>query len=413
MEPGSVVVTVGDELLAGRTVDTNGAWLSMQLRGLGFVVRHRETVGDDAGAVAASLGRARELGGLVVLTGGLGPTADDLTREGVARGLGLPLEPHAGARELMAAFFAARGGRVPDRDLHQADLPRGAEPLRNSRGTAPGFLLRQPDVWVLVLPGVPEEMRLMFDREVRPLLEAHPGRGPAPRQRVLTVVGLPEAELGELLRDLLQRDRPTRIGSYPQVASIELVLEVGAGDPEQAEDLLEADVAEIRRRLGDRVLGEGRLTLPEMVGRRLMESGSTLAVAESLTGGRLSDALVGVPGISAVFLAGLVTYADAVKRDVLGVREETLAAHGAVSEACAREMAVGVRRVAGAGIGVSTTGIAGPSGGSADKPVGTVWMGVATGSGVRAERRVLVGDRGQIRDRTVHWALMEILPLLR
>ena len=401
----SVVLTVGDELLAGRVTDTNATWLSARLSAAGFPTVHRETVPDEVGAIAAALGRALSAAPVVLVTGGLGPTADDLTRDGVALGLGRPLEEDGAAWDLIREFFERHGREAPARDRPEARLPRGAQPLRNRRGTAPGFTLDVEGALVVVLPGVPTELEALYEDHVAGLLAGRPDRAPAALRREFTIRGLPEARLGELVQDLMRRGRNPSIGSYPRTTHVVLVAEALAESEEAARALLDADEAELRRRLGEHVLGTGVLRLEGLVAEQALARGTRLAVAESLTGGLVAESLVSVPGISAVFMAGFVTYSDASKRDVLGVPAGILERDGAVSEACARAMAEGARRLAEADVAVSTTGIAGPTGATHGKPIGTVWVGLATREGARAACRVLVGDRAQVRERAAWWAL--------
>jgi len=405
----SCVVTVGNEILAGRIHDTNATWLSAELWKHGFPVVFRETVADEEEAVARAVRNGLDHVPVTVVTGGLGPTADDLTRHGVAHALGVPLELHAGALRTMEKFFRDHGRELPDRERVQALLPRGTRPLPNSHGTAPGMLLEVAgERLIVVLPGVPAEMKAMAREHLFPLLDGRADRGRVPERREVTVLGIPESLIGERLADLLRRGRNPTLGSYPRIFQVHLELTAAAGDPEEARTLLDRDVREIRRRLGPEAVVEGRVNLNEVVGRMLLERRRTIAVAESLTGGLLSDRLVAVPGISAVFTAGLVTYSNEAKERVLGVSPETLRAHGAVSAACAREMAAGARRVGGADIGVGTTGIAGPTGAVPGKPVGTVFIGLALGDEVVAEERHFTGSRSQVRERAAQWALNEV-----
>lgn len=401
----ATILIVGDEVLSGRIADANGPWLASRLRDLGLPVERIEVVADRIDAISDGVRRALERTPVVIATGGLGPTEDDVTRRGLAEGLGVGLVHDDAAEAVVRGFFERAGREVRDRDLVQARLPEGARPLENPSGSAPGIHFERDGRHLVVLPGVPHEMRLMFDGAVRPLLLALPGRGPAPHRREVTLVGVPEAAAGERLADFLARGRNPSAGSYPGASSIVFALEAVADDPEEAERLLDDDVRVIRERLGDAVLGEGRLELAEVVGERLIERGRSLALAESLTGGLVTDLLVRVPGISAVLDAGLVTYANAAKVRFLGVHRETLVEHGAVSEICAREMAEGVRAAAGVDLGVSTTGIAGPTGAVPGKPVGTVFVAVASADGCFVERHQIPGDRLQVRERAAHRAL--------
>lgn len=393
------IISVGDELLSGRTTDTNATWLSNELRVVGFPVVGRETVGDDREAVAQALRRGAEAADVVIVSGGLGPTADDLTRHGLAEALGVRCERHEGAVAQIRAMFERAGRELTPANLEQANLPAGSTPLHNEWGSAPGIRAELAGALLLALPGVPRELKKMTAARVLPLLAEHPARGESPARRSVTVVGMPESEAGSLLEDLMERGRDPSVGSYPGVAQLVLVIE---GSDAAA---VSRDLEAIKARLGDAVVGEGDCSLQAVVTELLIATGTTIAVAESLTGGRIADLLVSVPGASSVFKAGFVAYANEMKADVLGVRSETLDAHGAVSEPCAREMAEGARRVAGADVALATTGIAGPTGAVSGKPVGTVFIALASADGTDVRRFRLVGDRMQIRERAAAAAL--------
>lgn len=399
MSARSVIVSVGDELLAGRVVDSNAATLSAILRNEGFPVALRITAPDDVKAIASAVRRGLDEAHLVVVGGGIGPTKDDVTREGIACALGVPLVEHPDALTLVRQKYESRGIRVPEGSHVQALLPRGCEPVPNPTGTAPGILWREPggDRAIVVLPGVPREFRAMIAEALVPLLRAHPRRGPAPTLASLTVAGMREVDVGRIIEDLMARGRDPVIGSYPKLGRIVLTIESTAQSGEEASRRVAADAAEIRRRLGAAVVGDGDLRLNEVVASLLLERGTTIAIAESVTGGLVADGLVEVAGASRVFLAGFVAYANRAKIDLLGVPESLLASQGAVSAACAQAMAHGARARTGADIGFATTGIAGPGGGSEEKPVGMVWFAVADGAGSAVARVVFPGDRAAIR----------------
>ncbi len=397
MKSGSIIVSVGDELLAGRVLDTNAHLLSGALRAAGFPVRERRTAPDDVGIAALAIRDAMTKAAVVVVTGGLGPTKDDLTRDAVAQALGVSLVRDPRAAALLAATYARLGRTAPPGSDVQADLPEGTTPIENLRGTAPGILSAGPDGVLFVAPGVPSELAGMLERELLPLLAARPERGPAPRLRQATIAGLPEVAVGRLVADLMERGRDPVVGSYPKQGRVVLALESSAADPVEADRRLTADLAAIRARTGDAFVGEGDLALNEVCAKILLERGMTVATAESVTGGLLSDGLVEVPGISAVFRAGFAVYSNEAKRDLLGVPESIFATHGAVSEPCVRAMAEGARRVARADIALATSGIAGPTGGSPEKPVGTVWFAVADAAGTTAAKFTFPGERASIR----------------
>jgi nicotinamide-nucleotide amidase len=393
---GAAVLSVGDELLAGRVLDTNAHYLASVLRAAGFPVRERRTVPDDVAVVAEAIVALRRVAAVVVVTGGLGPTKDDLTRDAVALALGVPLARDPEAAAFLDATYARLGRTPPPGSDVQADLPRGTTAVVNPRGTAPGILLADADGVLFVAPGVPSELVGMVEASLLPLLARRPERRPAPSLRQTTIAGLAEAAVGRLVADLMERGRDPQVGSYPKQGRVVLALE-SAAEPDEAARRLDADVAEIRRRLGAAFAGEGDVPLNELCAKILLERGTTVAVAESVTGGLVADGLVEVPGVSRVFRAGFAVYANEAKRDVLGVPETLLRDHGAVSEPVARAMAEGARRVAGTDVALAVTGIAGPGGGSPEKPVGTTWFALADAEGVVAHRYVFLGERAAIR----------------
>lgn len=397
MKSGAYVVSVGDELLAGRVLDTNAHGLSRKLRLAGFPVVGRLTLPDDVPTIAAGLRAARDAAAVVVVTGGLGPTADDLTRDGVAAALGVRVAPDARAAALLAATYARLGRVAPPGSDVQADLPEGCDPVENLRGTAPGILKADADGVLFVAPGVPSELDGMVDAVLLPLLAARPERGPAPRLRQVTIAGVAEVVVGRLVQDLMARGRDPVVGSYPKRGRVVLALESSAADPLDADRRLDADVAAIRERLGPAFVGEGDLGLNEVVARLLLDRGLRIAVAESVTGGLIADGLVEVPGVSAAFVAGFATYSNAAKTELLGVPAELFARHGAVSVEVAAAMAEGARARTGADLALSATGIAGPGGGTSEKPVGTVCFAVADAAGTATSRYVFPGERAAVR----------------
>lgn len=403
MKTGAAWISVGDELLAGRMDDTNATFAARWLQDQGFPLVSKETVPDVQGAIAAAVLRARERAAVVVVSGGIGPTPDDLTRFGIAEALGVEVREDAQARQWLEEQFAARGRQLDEGNAVQVALPLGCRPIRNTRGTACGILHEAADGGILlVTPGVPIEMKTMLEQGLAPLLAAHPARGPRPAVGKVTLSGMPESKVGEVVGDLMARGRDPVVGCYPRISGQVLIVRSWREDGEAA---VEADLRTIEERLGPAVVARGEVTIAEVVVESLRAAGRTVAFAESLTGGRTTDLLCAVPGASAVLLAGLATYANSAKVDLLGVSEETLRTDGAVSETCARQMALGARERAGSDVAVSMTGIAGPSGGSADKPVGLVWFGLADATETRAWRRVIPGARPEIRERAAQTAL--------
>ncbi len=432
----AVIVSVGDELVTGQTVDTNAAWLSTELTRLGVRVTRHVTVGDDADAIRGAIRDAMVPVGLVVLTGGLGPTPDDLTRQALADALDRPLEENAEAMDQVRAIFARLNRPLTESNKVQTMIPRGCSVLPNSRGTAPGIGYRSDAVQLFALPGVPAEMQAMFVSAVVPAVGAHV---PPVSKRVekqatslchssvapvsnrwgihaanpchwarLLCFGRSEAKIGELLGDLMQPGRNPTVGTTASRGVIAVRVLARGRDEAEAKDLIDQDFSRIRQRLGRAVFGRDDETMQDVVGRLLLERGRTVAVAESCTGGLLAKRLTDLPGSSAYFLRGYVTYSNEAKTDLLGVPDKLIAAEGAVSEPVARAMASGCRSAAGTDFALSITGIAGPGGGDPpDKPVGLVYVGLADSEGVDV-RRILQGDylsRDEIRDRSCTSAL--------
>ncbi len=409
------ILSIGDELVTGQTVDTNAAWLAERLAELGIRCIRHTTIPDEVGAIRSALERSAQEVQAVIVTGGLGPTPDDLTRDALAAALNCPLELHAESLERIKAYFNQRRRRMHEANRVQAMIPTAAEPLPNDCGTAPGIRARLHRAEVFCLPGVPNEMRTMFDAAVRPRLSAST-EGAAIARRVLHTFGMSEAEVGARLSDLMARGRNPSVGT----SAAELVISVrvlSAGSTRQeADNLLRRDIQEIRERLGEIVFAEADGTLAAAVAALLSERKATIATAESCTGGLLAKRLTDVPGSSGYFREGFVTYSNEAKRDRLGVPMDLIAQHGAVSPQVAEAMAAGCRKIAGTDYGLSATGIAGPTGGSAEKPLGLIYIALATTRETVA-KELRLGEslsRRQVRDRTVKIALNLLrLSLLR
>lgn len=393
----AILISVGDELVLGQTVDTNSAHLAGELAKLGIATTQHVTVADDRAAVAEALKQAANRSPLVLVTGGLGPTADDVTREALADALGVELVESERARRMLETFFAGRGKPMPQRNLVQALHPAGSETIDNTCGTAPGLAAKLGDAQVYVMPGVPREMRDMFTHSIRPHLAA------GDREPILTAAlhtfGLGESTVAQKLGELMERDRNPLVGTT--VSDGLCSVRLRASSPKMLDDI----VAQVHDRLGSVVFGRDDETLQQALLAVLVDKQLTLASAESCTGGLVGKMLTDAPGSSQAYLGGWITYSNAMKLDALGVDEATLAQHGAVSAPVAAQMARGAADRSGADCGVSTTGIAGPDGAVAGKPVGTVFLGVQTPDGSTAVRCRFVGDRAAVRDRAAKMAL--------
>lgn len=397
-----MIIAIGDELLSGETVDSNSSYLDGLLEPRGYRVLRHLTVPDDVDAIAEAFTEAAARAELVLSTGGLGPTQDDLTLEGLAGALGCPLELHEPTLEAIRARFRAFGRTMTPNNERQARLPVIGEPLDNEVGTAPGFTAVLGDARVYAMPGVPREVRWLMKHRVLPRL---PVPEAARVRRTLKVLGLGESKLETKITEIVRAHPEVRFG-YRTMGLENHVKLMAEG--EGAEARLDAAEVAVRAELGPRYYGKDEETLESILRDRLTEANQTVAVAESCTGGLVGKRLTDLPGSSAYLVGGVVAYDNSVKSGVLGVPEADLEAHGAVSEPVARAMAEGVRRVLGADWGLATTGIAGPSGGTEDKPVGTVWMAVAGADGTEAKQIRLPGDRAQVRERTAALVLDQL-----
>ncbi|MCE9635385.1 MAG: competence/damage-inducible protein A [Planctomycetes bacterium] len=399
------VLSTGDELIRGRTLDTNTSEIARALAAEGVTVIGASLVGDDEADLVAAIRRAAGEADVVILSGGLGPTEDDCTRRAVAAAVGVPLERVPEIADALRQRFAARGMTMAPSNLLQADRPVGAETLPNRFGTAPGFAMSLGNATLFALPGPPHEMRGVLTEELLPRLRRLlPAERRVVRTRALETFGEREATIGEKIRDLMARGRQPRVGTTAGRGVIRVIVHA-EGSETEVEAALAKEEAEIRRRLGASVYGVDGETLPEVVGRMLLARGMTLAVAESCTGGLIGASMTEVAGISSVFLGGVIAYANAVKIRELGVDAATLDRVGAVSEEVARAMASGVRAKFGSDVGIGITGVAGPDGGSPEKPVGTVHVALDVRGTVTHRRLSLPGDRALVREIAAKCAL--------
>ncbi len=401
------LLATGDELLSGQLVDTNSPWLMDRLWELGLLVRRKTLVGDDRADLAAALRETTARADVVALSGGMGPTEDDLTSETVAEVLGVPLVLDEPSLRVIEERFRRFGRTMTPNNAKQARFPRGAEIIPNAYGTAPGFAVRVGRAELVCFPGVPVEYKGLCHDWLLPRLAARLGAPTA--AGMVKLFGVPESHADHRMRPVM--DDPANAGvrfgyraHWPEVHVKWMV--AGPGAAERAARIR----AQVRAVFGEQIFGEDRDELPELVVARLAARGERVALAESCTGGLVAQALTEVPGASAVLDLGVVAYANAVKERFLGVDGAVLAAHGAVSEPVARAMAEGARRAGGATWGIGITGIAGPTGGSPEKPVGTVHLALAGAAGTQAVARLYRGDRTRIR-RLAAWEALNLLLL--
>jgi len=392
------IIAVGTELLLGQIVNTNARFLSVELSKLGINVYYQTVVGDNSERLRETLALALKRADIVILTGGLGPTKDDLTKETVAQVLDLPLELHEESLERIKDYFKRIHREMADNNIKQAYLPKGCYVLENNHGTAPGCIVEKDKKIVIMLPGPPKEMEPMFHHSVYPFLRKK--TSDIIYSKVLRVFGIGESSLGQKIADLIENQTNPTIAPYAKQGEVTLRITAKSDDIEKAKKLIEPLEKAVRERFGIMVYGEDEESLEEVTCRLLMEKNITIATAESCTGGLLAEKITRIPGISQCFHMGVITYSNEAKQKILGVSAKTLERYGAVSSQTAMEMAEGIKKLSGADIGVSITGIAGPGGGSELKPVGLVYIGMATPDNCSCQELHLSGNRDRIRELT-------------
>ena len=399
------LLATGDELLTGQIVDTNSAWLMDRLWDLGVMARRKTLVADDRDDLLAAIRETTGRSDLVVMSGGLGPTEDDLTAEVVAAAMGVPLELHEPSLEAIRERFRKFGREMTPNNAKQARFPRGATVVPNRFGTAPGFSVRLGRGELVALPGVPVEYRGLSEEWVLPRVSARVGSVPA--FRLVKLFAVPESHADQAMRPVMDDpgNQDVRFGYRAHWPEIHVKWAVPGPDAEARADRI---LAQVRSIFGPSVFAEGKDEMARLVVDGLTRRGERVALAESCTGGMVAEMLTAVSGSSKVFDLGVVAYADLAKTGVVGVPAAVVAAHGAVSEPVARALAEGVRRLARAAWGIGITGIAGPTGGTEEKPVGTVWLALAGPGGTVAVHRVFRGDRDRVR-RTAAYEALDML----
>jgi nicotinamide-nucleotide amidase len=400
----AAVLSIGTELTRGELVNSNATWLSEQLTALGFTVLEHVTVDDDIPRIIAAVKQLAGRHQVVVSTGGLGPTTDDLTTQAVADALGVGIARDPATVDKLHKLAAFFGRVLPPNNMKQADFPVGSEILLNDEGSAPGFGVMLGQSHLFFMPGVPKEMQHIFSTRIVPRIAELAER--TSHQIHFRTFGTTESALGHALEGVEDRFPGVTLGYRASFPEVELKVLAQAGSASEAAQLAERAAEEVKQRVGHVIYGDREDTYPGAVGRTLRDRRLTLSLAESCTGGMLGSMLTSVPGSSEYLLFDAVTYSNSAKTSVLGVPEDTLRAFGAVSEETAIAMVRGVLRVSEADLGVSVTGIAGPGGGTDEKPVGTVWIGVGDRSGsVYAKKFLFRGDRQRIRTMSAYTAL--------
>lgn len=401
------ILCVGTELLLGQVLNTDAQFLSRQLSEMGIELFRIETVGDNPARVRESVRAALERCDLLITTGGLGPTEDDLTKEMVAEELGLDMVEDAASMARLNEMYAAWGRKMAENNIKQAWFPRGAHILKNARGTAPGCAVEVNGKIVIVLPGPPYELTHMFTEEAVPYLRDKLGY--KIESRFIRTIGIGESDLEMSLRDMIDAQTNVTIATYCSIGEAQVRLTVKCTVDDDAAKYLDPVENEIRARIGKYIYAVGETDMPHVVVDMLKRAGKTVALAESCTGGKIADWLVDVPGASEVLVEGHVTYASISKERTLGVKHDTLEKYSAVSEQTAREMVEGLKKLSGADYCLSVTGLAGPGGGTPDIPVGTVYIGLETPRGTSVRKFNFTGDRYRVR----WFAALRALNMLR
>ena len=401
----ATIITIGDEILIGQIVDTNSVSIAKHLNAAGVVVREKCSIGDRAEEIRATIRRAMQQSQVIILTGGLGPTKDDITKKTLAELFHSAMRYDEAVAAHVEQLLTARGIAFNALNRSQAEVPTCCTVLHNAHGTAPGMWFEEEGCVIVSLPGVPFEMEHLMQDEVMPRLKAHF----ALRQivhRTLITAGLAESLLAQQIEAWEEALPPyLKLAYLPSAGIVRLRLSAYEVEGGVVAEEIEQRFAELQEIIPDYIVGFETATVEEQVHRTLIERGETLAVAESFTGGKIASKFTAMAGASQYFLAGLTTYSNEAKSTLLGVDPALIAQHGAVSEEVARAMAEGARRVTGADYAVATTGIAGPTGGSTEKPVGTVWFAVATPHATYSAHHLCGTDRGQVIDRATAFAI--------
>lgn len=400
------IITVGTEILLGDILNTNCRYLSRELAAMGIEMYYQITVGDNEERLLKTLEESLNRSDIVICTGGLGPTEDDITKEVCAKYFGYELELHKPSLDAMIERFKHMN-RVPTKNNEkQAYFPKEAYILKNDNGTAPGCIMEKEGKMIVVLPGPPKEMESMFENYVKPYLSKL--TDDVIESEVLRIIGVGESKVENDILDIIDSQTNPTIATYAKGYECTLRITAKAKSVEEAKELIKPMSDEMKRRFGQSLYATGETSIEEVVAKMLVENNLKIAVAESCTGGMVSASLINYPGISSVFMEGCVTYSNEAKMKSLGVKKETLDVYGAVSDKCAKEMASGVAARYNTNVGIATTGIAGPGGGTDEKPVGLVYFGIYINGKVITKKYVFNGDRQGIRERATRTILNDL-----
>ena len=400
------IITVGTEILLGDILNTNCRYLSRELATMGIEMYYQITVGDNEERLLKTLEESLNRSDIVICTGGLGPTEDDITKEVCAKYFGYELELNKPSLDAMLERFKHMN-KVPTKNNEkQAYFPKEAYILKNDNGTAPGCIMEKEGKMIIILPGPPKEMEPMFENYVKPYLSKL--TDDVIESEVLRIIGVGESKVENDILDIIDSQTNPTIATYAKGYECTLRITAKAKSVEEAKELIKPMSDEMKRRFGQSLYATGETSIEEVVAKMLVENNLKIAVAESCTGGMVSASLINYPGISSVFMEGCITYSNEAKMKSLGVKKETLDVYGAVSDKCAKEMAVGVAARYNTNVGIATTGIAGPAGGTDEKPVGLVYFGIYINGKVITKKYVFNGDRQGVRERATRTILNDL-----
>jgi len=389
------IIAIGTEILLGDIINSNAQYLAQELAALGIDMYYQQVVGDNERRVIHAFDEAYSRSDIIITTGGLGPTDDDITKEVAAKYFNKKLIQDSGSIEKIRNYFKFRERTMTENNLKQGLIPEGAIIINNDNGTAPGVIIEEDNKIMIILPGPPKEMKPMFEESIKPYLQEKSDSILV--SRVIKILGIGESAVAEEIKDLIDTQTNPTIAPYAKDVGVMLRITAKAETKDEALKLIEPIEVEIKNRLGDNVYATEDASIEEVVAKLLIEKKLTISTAESCTGGMIASSLINYPGISEVFLEGAVTYSNEAKHNRLGVNNDTLNKYGAVSEETAREMAIGIAKTSKTDVSIVTTGIAGPEGGTLEKPVGLVFIGVYVQGKVTVQRCLFKGDRNKVR----------------
>ena len=389
------IIAIGTEILLGDIVNSNAQYLAQELAALGIDMYYQQVVGDNEKRIVHAFDEAYSRSDIIITTGGLGPTDDDLTKEVAAKYFNKELLPDEKSIEKIKGYFKFRQRKMTENNLKQGLIPEGAIIINNNNGTAPGVIIEENNKIMIILPGPPKEMKPMFEETVKPYLQKKSNSVLV--SKMIKILGIGESAVAEEVKDLMDAQTNPTIAPYAKEVGVMLRVTAKAESQEEAFKLISPIEEEIKERLGDNVYATEDIAIEDVVAKLLIEKKLTISTAESCTGGMIAGTLINYPGISEVFLEGAVTYSNEAKHKRLGVKNETLDKYGAVSEETAREMAIGIANTAGTDVSIVTTGIAGPDGGTLEKPVGLVYIGVYVQGQVIVQKHIFNGNRSRVR----------------